>query len=287
MTMEQLTPDYVDNEYLTIDQIAFNFGWSVRYIEDLVRGERLPGLEIDGVWHFRQVEVIDWLGRKIQTLLIEVDTFEGDQEIDWPRQKIQTLDTRRVLQLERRVEKSLVSDGTYVRPVAFDRLASRMPLEGISLEAHITDKTEVLHKLVTLAERTGLLYDRDCLLASLMDREELCSTAMPGGLALCHPRRPVPNAISTQFVCFLRTVKPVDFGAQDGQGTSVFFLLCAPDDRTHLYGLARVARIIHNGALEDLKSAKSEQEIKAIVTRAESYINSITRAERYINSAIK
>lgn len=253
MTTEQIIPEYVKNEYITIGQLASNLGWSVRFIEGLVRGEKLPGHEIDGVWHFRRGEVIDWL-----------------------EQKIQTLDTSRVLQLERRVEQSLVSDGTYVRPVAFDRLASRMPLDGISLDAHITGKTDALHALVSLAERTGLLYDRDYLLASLLDREALCSTAMPGGIALCHPRRPIPNAISTQFVCFLRTAKPVDFGAEDGEGTSVFFLLCAPDDRSHLYGLARVARIIHNGALDDLKAAKSEQEVKAIITRAENEINAAT-----------
>jgi nitrogen PTS system EIIA component len=276
MTSEFLTPDYVDKEYLTIDQIAFNFGWSVPYIQDLVRGERLPGLEIDGVWHFRQDEVIDWLGQKIQTLLTEVDTFEADEMPDHSGRKSRTLDTSRVLQLERRVEQSLVSDGTYLRPVAFDRIASRMPLEGISLDAHIADKTGVLRKLVTLADSTGLLYDRDSLLASLLEREVLCSTAMPGGIALCHPRRPIPNAISTQFVCFLKTADPVGFGAEDGEGTSVFFLLCAPDDRSHLYGLARVARIIHNGALDKLKAAKSAQEVKAIITRAENDISTAT-----------
>jgi len=250
MITEHRIPDYVKNEYLTIGQLASNLGWSVRFIEGLVRGEKLPGLEINGVWHFRRGEVIDWL-----------------------EQKIQTLDASRVLQLEQRVEQSLVSDGTYVRPVAFDRLASRLPSDGMSLDAHITNKTDVLRALVCLAERTGLLYDRDYLLASLMDREALSSTAMPGGLALCHPRRPIPNAISTQFVCFLRTLKPVEFGAEDGEGTSVFFLLCAPDDRSHLYGLARVARIIHNGALGDLKSAKTEQEVKQIITRVENEIN--------------
>src|SRR5690606_34247327 len=123
-----------------------------------------------------------------------------------------------------------------------------------------------------LAERTGLLYDRDYLLASLIDREALCSTAMPGGVALCHPRRPIPSAISTQFVCFLRTLNPVDFGAQDGEGTSVFFLLCAPDDRSHLYGLARVARILHYGALDQLKNAKNEAELKKSITWVENLI---------------
>lgn len=248
-TTEQI-PDYVKSEYLQIGQLASNLGWSVRFIEGLVRGERLPGMAIDGVWHFRRDDVIDWL-----------------------EQKIQTLDANRVHELEKRVESSLVADGSYHRPVATDRLTSRMPDVGISLDVHIDNKTNVLRALVCLAERTGLLYDRAYLLASLMDREALCTTAMPGGVALCHPRRPIPAAISTQFVCLLRTLKPVDFGSEDGEGTSVFFLLCAPDDRSHLYGLARVARILHNGALEHIKSAKNEAEVKSAITSIENLIN--------------
>lgn len=251
MTTRTIIPDFIKSDYLTIGQLASNLGWSVRFIEGLVRGERLPGLEIDGAWHFRRDDVIDWL-----------------------EQKIQTLDTSRVIQLEKRVESSLVADGFYRRPIAIDRLVSRISDLGILLDAEIDNKGGVIRSLVDLAERTGLLYDRAHLHASLLDREALCSTAMPGGVALCHPRRPIPAAISTQFVCLLRTKQPVDFGAADGEGTSVFFLLCAPDDRSHLYGLARVARILHKGALDEIKTAKNEADIKQVITTYENLINS-------------
>lgn len=251
MTATPNIPEFVKSEYLNIGQLASNLGWSARFIEGLVRGERLPGIEIDGSWYFRRDDVIDWL-----------------------EQKIQTLDANRVRQLEKRVESSLVADGTFRRPVASDRLVSRLPDEGISLDVDIDNKNDVLHELVRLAGRTGLLYDRDYLLASLIDREAVCSTAMPGGVALCHPRRPVPSAISTQFVCFLRTRKPVDFGSQNGEKTSVFFLLCAPDDRSHLYGLARVARILHNGALDPIKHAGSAKELKQAINSVENLIDS-------------
>lgn len=245
-----LTQDYHKSDYLNIGQLASNLGWSVRFIDGLVRGERLPGMEINGTWHFRRDDVIDWL-----------------------EQKIQTLDTNRVRQLEKRVESSLVADGTFRRPFATDRLVSRLPDEGIWIDAPFGNQSEVLDGLSALAERTGLLYDKDYLLASLVDREALCSTAMPGGVALCHPRRPVPQAISTQFVCFLRTLKPVDFGATDGQGTSMFFLLCAPDDRSHLYGLARLARILHNGGLGLLKNVVTKRELKQAINSVEKRID--------------
>ncbi len=235
-------------EYINIGQLAAYLGWSTRFIEGLVRGEHLPGLEIEGQWRFRRNDVVDWL-----------------------EQKIQTLDEARVTELETKMESSLLADGTF-RTNRTDRLTSRLPLKGIALNVEVTTKQEVLRAITTLAGATGLLFDQEHLLASLVDREALCSTAMPGGVALCHPRRPIPSIIERQFLCLLRTATPIDFGSEDGEGTSLFFLLCTPDDRSHLHGLARLARILSGGALAPLKSASNSDEIIAALADAESKI---------------
>jgi len=235
-------------EYINIGQLAAYLGWSTRFIEGLVRGEHLPGLEIEGQWRFRRNDVVDWL-----------------------EQKIQTLDEARVTELETKMESSLLADGTF-RTTRTDRLTSRLPLKGIALDVNVTTKAEVLRAITTLAGATGLLFDQEHLLSSLVDREALCSTAMPGGVALCHPRRPIPSIIERQFLCFLRTAAPIDFGGEDGEGTSLFFLLCTPDDRSHLHGLARLARILSGGALGPLKSAASSDDVIAALADAESRI---------------
>lgn len=238
----------MQNEYLTIGQLSAYLGWSPRFIEGLVRGERLPGLEIDGQWKFRRNDVVDWL-----------------------EQKIQTLDTIRVTELETTMETSLLADGIF-RTTRTDRLTSRLPLQGIALDLPLATKFDVLRELSALAEATGLLLDREYLLTSLVDRESLCSTAIPGGVALCHPRRPIPSVILRQFLCFLRTATPIDFGAEDEEGTSVFFLLCATDARSHLHGLARLARILQGSTLSELKSATSAESILKILAEAEAKI---------------
>lgn len=239
----------LQKDYLTIGQLAAYLGWSTRFIESLVRGERLPGLEIDGQWRFRRDDVVDWL-----------------------EQKIQTLDTAHVTELETKLESSLVADGVFRNPHRIDRLASRLPQKGIALDVPLSTKADVLRALVDLAESTGLLFDKEYLLAALVDRESLCSTALPGGVALCHPRRPIPLAIERQFLCFLRTSAPVDFGAEDGEGTSLFFLLCTPDDRSHLHGIARLARILHGGAIETLSKATNSEEVVTAFADAEAKI---------------
>lgn len=248
MTTNSTTEPVNHTEYITIGQLAAYLGWSTRFIEGLVRGEKMPGLEIDGQWRFRRDDVVEWL-----------------------EQKVQTLDQARISELENKMESSLLADGTF-RTTRTDRLTSRLPLKGIALDVPTAGKTEIIGSIATLAEATGLLFDKQHLLDSLIEREALCSTAMPGGVALCHPRRPVPSLIEKQFLCFLRTDKPVDFGAEDGEGTTLFFLLCTPDDRSHLHGLARLARILHSDTLEALKSAETSEQILAVLADAEAAI---------------
>jgi PTS system nitrogen regulatory IIA component len=244
-----LDPEDIRREdYLSIGQLAAHFGWSPRFVEGLVRGERLPAVEINGQWHFRRDEVVDWLELKIQTL-----------------------GATRVNELEAKLEASLLADGTF-RTQRGDRLSSRLPLKGIALDVAVTTKAEVLRALAELAEGTGLVFEKDFLLASLIERESLCSTALPGGVAICHPRRSVPSAIERQFLCFLRSATPVDFSADDGEGTSLFFLLCAPDDRAHLHGLARLARILQGGGLEVARTAASPEAFKEVLTATETSI---------------
>ena len=60
------------------------------------------------------------------------------------------------------------------------------------VEPALTAKTKgsVLRQMAALAEKTGLVCDPESLLQGLEAREELCSTGIPGGLALLHSRNP-------------------------------------------------------------------------------------------------
>jgi len=101
-------------------------------------------------------------------------------------------------------------------------------------------KGSVLRDLVALAEKTGQLTDPKELLESLETREELCSTALPGGLAIPHPRFHEPYLFESSFVVVGRPVQEIHFGAPDGQPTDLIFLLCCQDDRMHLHTLSRI-----------------------------------------------
>lgn len=113
-------------------------------------------------------------------------------------------------------------------------------------------KNSVIRQMVELADRTGLVCQREELLESLIEREKLCPTAMPGGLALLHPRHQAPYRVADSFLCLGRTVSPLPFGAPDGSLTDLFFLICCQDERIHLHVLARLCMMSHRGRLLDL-----------------------------------
>jgi excisionase family DNA binding protein len=101
-------------------------------------------------------------------------------------------------------------------------------------------KASVLRQMAALAEKTGRVCDTQALLRGLEAREELCSTGIPGGLALLHSRDPESYLFETAFVALGRTIQQIPFGSPDGQPTNLFFLIGCPDDRLHLHTLARL-----------------------------------------------
>lgn len=132
-------------------------------------------------------------------------------------------------------------------------------------------RASVIRDMVDLAEDTGLLNYADDLRSQIEARENESSTALAGGVALLHPGRRDPYLIEDSFLVFGRTIQSIPFGAPDGQGTDLFFLLCCRDDRLHLHALARLCRLcFHTPLIPALRAAAD----------AEECLNALFEAER-------
>src|SRR5690606_25276952 len=173
------------------------------------------------------------------------------------------LETKRLAELDR----SFAEAGT---PVETWRISDKLDAKGIGLGVEASNKSEAIVALLLQAEATGKILDRAHLHASILEREALCSTAFPGGVAICHPRRPAPFAIGDFLLAFVRAADPIPYGALDGEPTDLFFLLCATDDASHLHGLARIARMLDADTLAELRSAATAEEIVELLRRREA-----------------
>ena len=134
-------------------------------------------------------------------------------------------------------------------------------------------KASVLQDMTALADRTGRVCDARELLASLQAREALCSTGLPGGLALLHPRHHQPYMFESSFLAVGRTVQAIHFGAPDGQPTHLFVLVCCQDDRLHLHTLARLCLMVQQtAALDRLRTAPDAAAMHAELLAAEAEV---------------
>ncbi len=149
--------------------------------------------------------------------------------------------------------------------------------DHIATDLRSKTKHSVIRDLVALAERTGLLNYPDDLLAGIQTREQQCSTALAGGLALLHTTHHEPYLAEDSFIVLGRTVQPVPFGSPDGRTTDLFFLVCAQDERIHLHLLARLCMCAyHTPLLTELREAVD----------AGSMLTSLLAAEQAVIAAL-
>ncbi len=133
--------------------------------------------------------------------------------------------------------------------------------EFINLDFTAKTRKSVIRDLVDAAEALGLLYDPADMLAQLEAREEVSSTALPGGIALPHPHHPDPYLISEPFILIARARKAVWYGAEDDSPTDLFCLVCCNENFSHLHVLARLCMMIRDtDILESLRNATNVDE---------------------------
>jgi len=222
---------------MTLEELARHIGIDARTVRRWAERGRLPGMMVQGQWRFNRAQLLDWLQREIHTL-----------------------DPQHISDLER-----AMSDGSDQQ-----LLGSLLAPEAIDMNLPARSRASVLHELVRLAERTGLVYDASALLHALQDREELCSTALPKGLAIPHPRRPLPYATAEPLVCVARVPAGVPFGAPDGGLTDLFFLVCSHEERQHLCILARLAMMLSSDLPAGLREVTDPREALSLILASEA-----------------
>ena len=142
--------------------------------------------------------------------------------------------------------------------------------EMIDLNLAAKAKAGVLRDMTDLAVKGGKVYDEEALFKGLQEREEIASTAVGGAIALLHPRYHDPYLFEETFIAYARAVRPVFFGAGDGEATRHFFLIASTDHAEHLHILARLAMLAHGSALvEMLDNATDAAEVITAICEAE------------------
>lgn len=128
-----------------------------------------------------------------------------------------------------------------------------------------TDRRGVFFEFAGLLAASGRVTDGEQLVRVLTDRESLGSTGIGDGVAIPHGKL---KGLRQIVIAFGRSLRGVDFSAQDGKPAHLIFLLVAPEENPgdHLKVLARISRILKNPVLRDnLRKAPHRADIRRMI----------------------
>ncbi len=152
-------------------------------------------------------------------------------------------------------------------------VAQHLSLDTIALPLVARTRNSVINAMTQLAANTGLLWDPEKMAEAVRSREDLQSTAMDSGVALLHPRRPLPNILGDTIIALGMTGQGIPFGGSHVL-TDVFWLVCSVDDRSHLRALARISRLLAADAfLEHLRSCHDAVAVLQLIQDTERVID--------------
>jgi PTS system nitrogen regulatory IIA component len=226
------------SETMDLEQLAVYLQRDLREVSKMASRGYLPGRKVGGEWRFARAEINHWIETQLPA---------------YTEQQLTALETRDAA-------------GEDDEPVLANLLAEACI--GVPLAA--ATRPSVLKELVRLAEQSWQVYDSEAILEAIRQREEMASTALESGVAIPHPRRPLPAAVGESLVAFGRTTSGIPFGAPDGGLTDIYFLVCCRDERTHLRVLARLSRLLlRPGFVDDLRAAQTPAETLTVIEVAE------------------
>ncbi len=229
------------SDMMDMEQLAAYLQRDVREVGKLASRGHLPGHKVGGQWRFARAEINHWIETQMPSLT-----------------------EKELTNLESSAGRS--SD-------AEPLLANLLSEASIAVPLAASTRASVLKELVVLAEQTWQVYDPDAILDAVRQREEMMSTALPTGIAIPHPRRPLPAALGESVMAYARTTSGIPFGAPHGGLTDLFFLVCCRDDRTHLRVLARLTRLfLRPGFLDELRAAQTPGESWQKIADAEQQL---------------
>jgi nitrogen PTS system EIIA component len=228
-----------------LDEVARYLHLSRADVERLVKDQDIPFERHGARLVFRKVDVDAWASPRILGL-------EGRHLAEYHQQS--SSDTQQI------VTQAAI-------------MPERIQPEFIAPALTAKTKASILRQMTALAQKTGRLADSPALLQTLEAREALCSTGLPGGLALLHPRNPEPYLFEAPFLALGRTIQQIPFGAPDGRPTDLFFLIACPDARMHLHTLARLCLMAQKTTLlDDLRQAQDAAAMCECILAAEQAV---------------
>ncbi len=141
------------------------------------------------------------------------------------------------------------------------RILDFLSYDSIIASLQAQTKEQVLLELVEPLAKANPVIDPEQLLKILIERENLGSTGIGGGIAIPHG---MFDRLDRLMASFGKSDPGLDFESIDNRPAHLFFLLVAPKNSAseHLKALARISRLFKDPILKrDLQQSQTADEI--------------------------
>lgn len=148
-------------------------------------------------------------------------------------------------------------------------LSNMLVKDCIILDLKANTKDEVIDELVDLLYSTGKLNNKEVFKEAIVAREKQSSTGLEEGIAIPHGKS---SAVSVPTVAFGLSKKGIDYESLDGEPSTLFFMIAAPENATdsHIETLSQLTSLL----LDDDVREKLLQ-----VTTKEQVLDSLLKEE--------
>lgn len=217
-------------EVMTLAEVAEYLQLAERTVLRMVQRREIPGAKIASQWRFIRALIRDWLARQVTGTSLPVLDATA-------RKEMVTLRLREV-----------------IRP------------ELMTIDLKPGPKEVILRRLVAPLRASGFARDTGRLLASLVSRERMMTTAVGHGVAVPHPRKPLLDMFTETAIALGVCRKGTDFDALDNKPVHLFFLICSERDEVHLQLMAKVSWVVRQDILRRLLCVRSPEDATAVVS---------------------
>jgi len=227
-----------------IDRLAAYLHLMPAAVQKLAERGKLPGRRIGGDWRFSAAEIHHWL-----------------------EDRIGLSDEEGLVHME-----GALDHASNVPDIEQISIANLLKPEAIEIPLEARTRGSVVGRMTEIAARTHLLWDPAKMAEAVRAREEMHSTALDNGVALLHPRRPMPTILAEALIALGISPGGIPFGTS-GRLTDIFFLVCSTSDHEHLRILARLSRVINDqNFLAEMRAAHNAVALHRLIREREATI---------------
>lgn len=226
---------------LTLKELAEYLRVNERTILRMLRNKKIEGAKIGGQWRFN--------GSQIDKVL-----FPGKTPTETGENLFEEDEAMSILN----------------RPSIGIPISRVMSEDRIILNLKATDTKGIIAELTDPRLLYGLVMDATELREKCNQREEVVSTAVGCGIAIPHPRDPIPTLRASAAIVYGYSKDGVDYGAPDGELVHHFFLLCSQNIELHLHLMGCMARLLKStDFIQSLSECKNNADVIHLVMEHE------------------